>query len=154
MDLKLREECFRGAKYVGRLLEGLGAEVKMVRQHEDRNPLVLARLGQHKDRPTVTFYAHYDVQPANEMDWRTKPFEMAAIDGYFYGRGVSDNKVGGLIKCSCTLCWCSSAVCSCLEELLLRLQWWGASDCVRLCGGCGVSVRLTMHSGCGCFIRS
>ncbi len=36
---------------------------------------------------------HYDVQPAMERDWRTDPFELASIDGYFYARGASDNKV-------------------------------------------------------------
>jgi Cys-Gly metallodipeptidase DUG1 len=38
------------------------------------------------------FYGHYDVQPALEPDWVTRPFEMAAVDGYLYGRGTSDNK--------------------------------------------------------------
>ena len=33
------------------------------------------------------------MQPAMEREWATDPFEMQAIDGYFYGRGTSDNKV-------------------------------------------------------------
>jgi hypothetical protein len=40
----------------------------------------------------VVFYGHYDVQPALEPDWATRPFELAAVDGYLYGRGTSDNK--------------------------------------------------------------
>ena len=28
-----------------------------------------------------------------EREWTTDPFEMNAIDGYYYGRGTSDNKV-------------------------------------------------------------
>ena len=60
---------------------------------EDKNPLVLGRLGRNPDVPTVTFYGHYDVQPAMEREWATNPFEIAAIDGYLYGRGTSDNKV-------------------------------------------------------------
>lgn len=60
---------------------------------EDKNPLVLGRLGRNPDVPTVTFYGHYDVQPAMEREWATDPFEIAAIDGYLYGRGTSDNKV-------------------------------------------------------------
>ena len=59
---------------------------------EDKNPLVLGRLGRNPDVPTVTFYGHYDVQPAMEREWATNPFEIAAIDGYLYGRGTSDNK--------------------------------------------------------------
>lgn len=54
--------------------------------------MVIGRLGRNPDLPTVTFYGHYDVQPAMEREWATDPFEVAAIDGYFYGRGTSDNK--------------------------------------------------------------
>lgn len=42
--------------------------------------------------PAVAFYGHYDIQPAEEPDWRTNPFEMTAVDGYLCGRGTSDNK--------------------------------------------------------------
>lgn len=63
---------------------------------EGKNPVIIGRLGNKKDVPTVTFYGHYDVQPANRTQWRTDPFKMHAIDGYFYGRGTSDNKVRGL----------------------------------------------------------
>ena len=55
--------------------------------------MVIARLGRDNKKRTVTFYGHYDVQPAMEREWTTDPFEMNAIDGYFYGRGTSDNKV-------------------------------------------------------------
>ncbi len=70
-----------------------GAEIKVSRLMEDKNPMVLGRLGRNPDVPTVTFYGHYDVQPAMEREWATDPFEIAAIDGYLYGRGTSDNKV-------------------------------------------------------------
>lgn len=70
-----------------------GAEIKVSKPLEDKNPLVLGRLGRNPDVPTVTFYGHYDVQPAMEREWATDPFEIAAIDGYLYGRGTSDNKV-------------------------------------------------------------
>ncbi len=69
-----------------------GAEIKLSRPVEDKNPVVIGRLGRNPDLPTVTFYGHYDVQPAMEREWATDPFEVAAIDGYFYGRGTSDNK--------------------------------------------------------------
>ncbi|KAG1669406.1 hypothetical protein FOA52_004057 [Chlamydomonas sp. UWO 241] len=88
----MREECLRGARFVSHLLEGLGAEVKVVRPLEDKNPVVLGRLGHGEGKPTITFYGHYDVQPANEPDWATDPFEMNAVNEYLYGRGTSDNK--------------------------------------------------------------
>lgn len=34
----------------------------MVRPVEDKNPVVIGRLGTGQGRPTITFYGHYDVQ--------------------------------------------------------------------------------------------
>ncbi len=59
---KLHDECLRGAKYRSRLLESLGAEVKMANHAEGKNPVVMGRLGNNPDHPTVAFYGHYDVQ--------------------------------------------------------------------------------------------
>ncbi len=75
-----------------RLLESMGAEVKLAAPVEDKNPVVIGRLGRCRDKPTITFYGHYDVQPAMEPEWVTNPFEVASVDGHYYGRGVSDNK--------------------------------------------------------------
>lgn len=58
----LRDECLRGAKYLSRLLEALGCEVKMAQPYEGKNPVVLGRLGHNPAFPTVAFYGHYDVQ--------------------------------------------------------------------------------------------
>ncbi|CAG9463974.1 unnamed protein product [Pedinophyceae sp. YPF-701] len=89
-----REDSFRGAKFLARLLEAeLGAEVMLSRPQEDCNPVVIGRLGRNTDVPTVTFYGHYDVQPARREDgWNTDPWEMSIVNGYLYGRGASDNK--------------------------------------------------------------
>jgi predicted glutamine amidotransferase/WD40 repeat protein len=61
-DPALAEDCFRGAKFLARLLESLGAEVKLARPVEGKNPVVLARLGTDPAKKTVTMYGHYDVQ--------------------------------------------------------------------------------------------
>lgn len=42
---KLRDECLRGAKYLARLLEGLGCEVRLAAHAEGKNPVVMGRLG-------------------------------------------------------------------------------------------------------------
>lgn len=68
--------------------------MKIAHVAEEKNPVVLGRLGREPGRPTILFYGHYDVQPAMERDWRTDPFELNSVDGYLYGRGTSDNKVG------------------------------------------------------------
>jgi Cys-Gly metallodipeptidase DUG1 len=67
--------------------------VKVVRPLEDKNPVILGRIGRVEEgRKTVTFYGHYDVQPAGEADWQTNPWELSGVNEYLYGRGASDNK--------------------------------------------------------------
>jgi len=90
-DDAYREDCFKAAKFVTRLLERCGAMTKMIHQ-ENKNPAVLARFEADSSKPTITFYGHYDVQPALEQTWRFDPFEMRTMDGSFYGRGTTDNK--------------------------------------------------------------
>lgn len=61
-------------------------------------PVVLGRLGNNPKVPTVVFYGHYDVVPAvcttssESNPWGTDPWRLTSIDGFMYGRGVSDNK--------------------------------------------------------------
>ncbi|WP_018683740.1 M20/M25/M40 family metallo-hydrolase [Actinokineospora enzanensis] len=62
-------------------------------------PLVLADQVAHEGLTTVLLYAHYDVQPADESGWRTKPFKPETIDDEnhdprMYGRGAADDKSG------------------------------------------------------------
>ena len=40
----------------------------------------------------ILLLAHTDVVEANREDWRTDPFQLVEKDGYFYGRGTSDDK--------------------------------------------------------------
>src|SRR5437764_7656992 len=47
-------------------------------------------------RPIVVF-AHLDVVPARRTDWSVDPFTFLEKDGYFYGRGTTDDKVGDAI---------------------------------------------------------
>ncbi|KAF5826183.1 hypothetical protein DUNSADRAFT_4271 [Dunaliella salina] len=89
---RLKDQCLKAAKFVSKLLESLGADVKLVRTYEGNMPVVIGRLGRDPSKPTVTFYGHYDVQPAEEPDWKTDPFECNAINEYLCGRGCSDNK--------------------------------------------------------------
>ncbi len=107
----------RGAKFLLRLLESLGADVKMARCSEEQNPLVLARLGHDPARPTVTFYGHYDVQPASEPEWRTNPFELVAVDGHLYGRWA-----GCSAMVQADVCVCGGA-CGGGEEVANKMSW-------------------------------
>jgi hypothetical protein len=48
--------------------------------------------------PTVLIYGHADVQPVDPLDlWDSPPFEPRVEGGYFWGRGVDDDK-GGLLN--------------------------------------------------------
>lgn len=62
----------------------------------NRNPVVFAKFkGSNPDAgKTILFYGHYDVIPAanTENKWLTDPFKLTGLNGYLYGRGVSDNK--------------------------------------------------------------
>src|SRR5436853_3222326 len=47
-------------------------------------------------RPIIGF-AHLDVVPARRADWSVDPFALLEKDGYFDGRGTTDDKVGDAI---------------------------------------------------------
>lgn len=52
------------------------------------------------DRPVarpILMMAHLDVVEALPEDWTVDPFFMTEKDGYFYGRGTTDNKAGAAI---------------------------------------------------------
>ncbi|HEV2131703.1 MAG TPA: M20/M25/M40 family metallo-hydrolase, partial [Longimicrobiaceae bacterium] len=42
----------------------------------------------------ILLMAHIDVVPALRDDWSLDPFTLTEQDGYFYGRGTTDNKAG------------------------------------------------------------
>ncbi|QLG28726.1 M20/M25/M40 family metallo-hydrolase [Halorarum halophilum] len=59
----------------------------------DHYPLVYAERLADPDAPTVLFYGHYDVQPAEDAEaWDSLAFEPTVRDGSIYARGAGDNK--------------------------------------------------------------
>lgn len=55
-------------------------------------PMVYADLGTESG-PTVLFYSHSDVQPADPLGlWESPPFEPTVREGFLYARGASDDK--------------------------------------------------------------
>ncbi|OLN86359.1 putative di- and tripeptidase DUG2 [Colletotrichum chlorophyti] len=93
------EDCRRGATYLGSLFKRLGGHVEMLSTDSSpHNPVVMAKfsgkLEPAEKRKRILFYGHYDVVPADTKKgkWQTDPFQMKGINGYLYGRGVSDNK--------------------------------------------------------------
>lgn len=87
-DSRCSDEMQRASAWLsGKFEELLGATVRMV------SGGVVARCGWDARKPLVIMYSHYDVVAAGK-GWLTDPWTMVAMDGYFYGRGVSDNKGG------------------------------------------------------------
>jgi acetylornithine deacetylase/succinyl-diaminopimelate desuccinylase-like protein/predicted glutamine amidotransferase/WD40 repeat protein len=88
-----REDCWQGAKYLLSSLEGMGANAKLANLELGHNPIVLARFASTLDNaPTLVFYGHYDVMPADPAEWNSNPWTLTAVDEHYYGRGTTDNK--------------------------------------------------------------
>ncbi len=58
---------------------------------EKKKNLVVRFRGDDRRKPLLLL-AHTDVVEAKREDWTTDPFEFVEKDGYFYGRGTSDDK--------------------------------------------------------------
>ncbi|XP_006874605.1 PREDICTED: beta-Ala-His dipeptidase [Chrysochloris asiatica] len=99
---RLRREIFKMMDMAADKLRRLGASVDCVdmgtQQFPDGQnlpipPIILAELGNDPKKPTVCFYGHLDVQPANKEDgWLSDPYTLTEVDGKLYGRGATDNK--------------------------------------------------------------
>src|SRR5262249_42680171 len=54
-------------------------------------------------RKPVVLLAHLDVVEAKREDWTLDPFKLTEKDGFFYGRGTSDDKDGAATLSSALL---------------------------------------------------
>jgi acetylornithine deacetylase/succinyl-diaminopimelate desuccinylase-like protein len=56
--------------------------------------LVARYRGRDGTRKPILLMAHLDVVDARKEDWSTDPYQFVERDGWYYGRGTSDNKAG------------------------------------------------------------
>jgi acetylornithine deacetylase/succinyl-diaminopimelate desuccinylase-like protein len=93
-DSPMRE----GAETVAALLRARGLEARLL-PTGGGPPIVFAEdRSAGVDAPTVLFYNHYDVQPAEPLElWDSDPWKLRVDGDHAYARGVSDDK--GHISC-------------------------------------------------------
>lgn len=73
---------------------GFSTEDAFVTGSTDSVGDVVVRLKGRAASKPIILMAHLDVVPALREDWSTDPFVMTEKDGWWYGRGTSDNKDG------------------------------------------------------------
>ena len=87
-------DTYAAAKAMGARLLAAGypkADVQVFQSAPRRGNLVARLRGTGKRKPLLLL-AHIDVVEAKREDWTTDPFKLVEKDGYFYGRGTSDDK--------------------------------------------------------------
>ncbi len=82
----------RAAKWVSEKLRAAGME-KVEIIPTAMHPLVYGECLRAPGKPTVLFYGHYDVQPAEPLElWTSPAFEPTVRDANLYARGTADDK--------------------------------------------------------------
>ena len=72
------------------------ADVRVLGAQPDQHNLVARLRGSGPARP-ILLLAHLDVVEARREDWSVDPFVFVEKDGYFYGRGTTDDKAQAAI---------------------------------------------------------
>ncbi len=80
------------ARWVAEKLRGAGLENIKITPTK-LHPLVYGESLHAPGKPTILFYGHYDVQPAEPLDlWTSPAFEPTVRGGNLFGRGTADDK--------------------------------------------------------------
>ncbi|MCC6292635.1 MAG: dipeptidase [Bryobacterales bacterium] len=92
-DPERRDDVLRAAEFAAGALRRAGMEEVRLIGKEGRHPLVSAEWLHAPGKPTLLFYGHYDVQPAEPLhEWLSPPFEPTVRNDNVYARGAVDDK--------------------------------------------------------------
>lgn len=87
-----REDVRRAAQWTANRLRRAGIDEVRIMETAG-HPLVYAERIESQGKPTVLFYGHFDVQPAEPLElWTHPPYEPHVEDGKIYARAASDMK--------------------------------------------------------------
>ena len=92
-DPEHQDDLRRAAEWVRDFVKRAGGEAEL--QRRGTRDLVVGDIpaSTNGDAPTVLVYGHFDVQPPAPLDlWESPPFELEERDGWFYARGIADDK--------------------------------------------------------------
>ena len=82
----------RAADWVAEKLRAAGVDKVEIAQTK-LHPIVYGESTHQPGKPTILFYGHYDVQPAEPLNlWTSPAFEPTVRDGNLYARGTADDK--------------------------------------------------------------
>ena len=73
---------------------GFSADDAQIMGPEPKRSNVVIRLHGKTQAKPILLIAHMDVVPARREDWSYDPFQFTEHDGYYYARGVKDDKLG------------------------------------------------------------
>lgn len=85
------------AKAVARRLAAAGipdSDIRILGYDAKYQSLVARYRGRPGGPKPILMMAHLDVVDARKEDWSFDPYQFRELDGYYYGRGSSDNKAG------------------------------------------------------------
>ncbi|MFN7960099.1 MAG: dipeptidase [Thermoanaerobaculia bacterium] len=90
-DPSYKEHVLRAAHFVADQLRSAGLTAELITG--EGHPLVYGEWLGAPGKPTLLFYGHYDVQPADPLElWKYPPFEPTIEGDHLLARGATDDK--------------------------------------------------------------